>query len=130
MGEMGIILRCLQFQYCHLSCFLISLHGYFVIEMLRMRLFLYPSNLSIVFYQTTAFVEKQVMPLSVEENANRWSRKRQSFLVESSIVSRWYLARHSLLFRSFFACSSFGPRSVFDRLTTKQRETNERRTRT
>ena len=69
-------------------------------------------------------------PIAGCENANRWSRKRQSFLVESSIVSRWYLARHSLLFRSFFACSSFGPRSVFDRLTTNQRETNERRTRT
>ena len=31
-------------------CYLISLHDYFVIEMLRMRLFLYPRNLSIVFY--------------------------------------------------------------------------------
>ena len=51
-------------------------------------------------------------------------------LVELPIVSRRHLDRYSLLFRSFFACSSFGPRSVFDRLTTKQRETNERRTRT
>ena len=49
--------------------------------------------------------------------------------VEFSIVSRYLLDRHSLLFRSFFACSSFGPRSVFDRLTTKQRETNEDLTR-
>ena len=31
-------------------CYLISLHDYFVIEMLRMRLFLYPRNLPIVFY--------------------------------------------------------------------------------
>ena len=51
-------------------------------------------------------------------------------LVELPIVSRWHLDRYSLLFRSFFACSSFGSRSVFDRLTNKQRETNERRTRT
>ena len=51
-------------------------------------------------------------------------------IVELPIVSRRHLDRYSLLFRSFFACSSFGPRSVFDRLTTKQRETNERRTRT
>ena len=50
--------------------------------------------------------------------------------VEFSIASRYFLDRHSLLFRSFFACSSFGPRSVFDRLTTKQRETNEDLTRT
>lgn len=55
-------------------CYLISLHDYFVIEMLRMRLFLYTRNLPIVFYQTSAFVEKQVMPLSVGENANHWSR--------------------------------------------------------
>ena len=53
-----------------------------------MRLFLYPSNLSIVFYQTTAFVEKQVMPLSVGENANHWSRKRQSLLEKTPIASR------------------------------------------
>ena len=51
-------------------------------------------------------------------------------IVELPIVSRRHLDRYSLLFRSFFACSSFGPRSVFDRLTNKQRETNERRTRT
>ena len=51
------------------------------------------------------------------------------FLVEFSIVSRYYLDRRSLLFRSFFACSSFGPRSVFDRLTNDERKTNERRTR-
>ena len=68
--------------------YLISLHGYFVIEMLRMRLFLYPRNLSIVFYQTTAFVEKQVMSLSFGENANRWSRKRQSLLERTPIASR------------------------------------------
>ena len=43
---------------------------------------------------------------------------------------RQFLDRHSLLFRSFFACSSFGSRSVFDRLTNNERETNERRTRT
>ena len=71
--------------------YLISLHGYFVIEMLRMRLFLYPSNLSIVFYQTTAFVEKQVMPLSVGENANRWSRKRQSPVAMTSCAKTQYL---------------------------------------
>ena len=53
-----------------------------------MRLYLYPSNLSIVFYQTTAFVEKQVMPLSVGENANRWSRKRQSLLERTPIAGR------------------------------------------
>ena len=68
--------------------YLNSLHGYFVIEILRMRLFLYPSNLSIVFYQTTAFVEKQVMPFSVGENTNRWSRKRQSLLERTPIASR------------------------------------------
>ena len=51
-------------------------------------------------------------------------------IVELPIVSRRHLDRYSLLFRSFFACSSFGSRSVFDRLTNKQRETNERRTRT
>ena len=72
-------------MWCH---YLISLHGYFIIEMLRMRLYLYPSNLSIVFYQTTAFVEKQVMPLAVGENANRWSRKRQSLLERTPIASR------------------------------------------
>jgi len=41
-----------------------------------------------VFYQTTAFVEKQVMLLSVGENANRWSRKRQSLLERTPIASR------------------------------------------
>ena len=51
-------------------------------------------------------------------------------IIELPIVSRRHLDRYSLLFRSFFACSSFGPRSVFDRLTNNQRETNERRTRT
>ena len=51
-------------------------------------------------------------------------------IVELPIVSRRHLDRYSLLFRSFFACSSFGPRSVFDRLTNNERETNERRTRT
>ena len=51
-------------------------------------------------------------------------------LVELPIVSRRHLDRYSLLFRSFFACSSFGSRSVFDRLTNNERETNERRTRT
>ena len=53
-----------------------------------MRLFLYPSNLSIVFYQTTAFVEKQVMPLSVGENANRCWRERQSPVAKTAIASR------------------------------------------
>ena len=54
----------------------------------------------------------------------------RGLLVGFSIASRRHLDRYSLLFRSFFACSSFGPRSVFDRLTNKQRETNERRTKT
>ena len=68
--------------------YLISLHNYFVIEMLRMRLFLYTSNLPIVIYQTTAFVEKQVMPLSVGENANRCWRERQSLVAKTPIASR------------------------------------------
>ena len=58
------------------------------------------------------------------------SQQDWQFLVVSSIVSRSRVVLLSSVFRSFFACSSFGPRSVFDRLTNNQRETNERRTRT